>query len=124
MPILRPEEVHPAFARAFNAADLDALAALYEPGAVLVPDPGQQICGTAAIREAFAGFLALKPRMELSTEAIVESPDGLALVHGRWTLSGAAPDGSQVRTQGRSAEVLRRQPDGAWLYVIDNPFAG
>jgi hypothetical protein len=23
-----------------------------------------------------------------------------------------------------TAEVARRQPDGGWLYVIDNPYAG
>jgi uncharacterized protein (TIGR02246 family) len=124
MSIPRPEDVHPIFVRAFNAGDLDALTALYEPDAVLVPDPGQRARGTAAIREAFARIFALQPRMELSTETIVESGDGLALLHGKWILTGSAPNGDAVRMEGRSAEVIRRQAGGGWLYVLDNPFAG
>jgi ketosteroid isomerase-like protein len=27
-----------------------------------------------------------------------------------------------VDVQGASAEVIRRQPDGTWRYVIDHPF--
>ena len=37
----RPEDLHAMFARAFGAGDLDALVALYEDDAVLVPEPGQ-----------------------------------------------------------------------------------
>jgi hypothetical protein len=35
-----PEEVHPLFARHFAAADLAGLLSLYEPDAVLLPQPG------------------------------------------------------------------------------------
>jgi ketosteroid isomerase-like protein len=30
-------------------------------------------------------------------------------------------EGTKVETQGRSAEVARRQPDGSWRFVIDAP---
>ena len=29
----------------------------------------------------------------------------------------------EVELSGITAEVARRQPDGRWLYVIDNPYA-
>ena len=48
--------------------------------------------------------------------------DGLVLMHSRWVLSGAGPDGQVTEQRGTSAEVLRRQPNGAWLYALDNPF--
>jgi len=38
------------------------------------------------------------------------------------TVVGATPDGSSVTTH--TTEVLRRQPDGRWTYVIDDPFFG
>ncbi|HLH22411.1 MAG TPA: SgcJ/EcaC family oxidoreductase [Chloroflexota bacterium] len=122
MALHRLEDYHPTFVNAFNAGDAAALLALYDPDASLVPQPGQVVAGTEAIRAALDGFLALKGRMTLETRAIVVAGD-LAQTHGQWTLSGTAPDGSPLQIAGRSAEVLRRQPDGTWLCVIDNPFA-
>jgi hypothetical protein len=30
--------------------------------------------------------------------------------------------GGQVATRGLSTEVVRKQPDGTWLFVIDSPY--
>ena len=45
----------------------------------------------------------------------------LALVGADWEIVFA--DGRE-RVVGRIAEVLRRQPDGIWRYVLDHPAAG
>jgi ketosteroid isomerase-like protein len=37
-------------------------------------------------------------------------------------MAGTAPDGSAVTASGLSVAVLRRQPEGRWLMVIDHPF--
>ena len=63
MPITNPEEVLHAFFRAFNQGDIDAVIALYEPQAALVAQPGQVAEGHSALREAFNGFLAMKPTL-------------------------------------------------------------
>jgi uncharacterized protein (TIGR02246 family) len=109
-----PQEVHVLFERAFNAGDVDAILALYEPGAVLVTG-GKPVTGHDDIRAAFNGFLSSGVRMKLDTRAVIESGEGLAVLHGAWSLS--PPSG----TSGVSTEVVRRQPDGSWKFVIDNP---
>jgi uncharacterized protein (TIGR02246 family) len=119
----RAEEVDQLFAQAFAAGDLEALVELYEPDAALVPQPGQIARGRAAIREALQGFLTLCGVFRLEVKSVVENGD-LALVRSNWSLSGTGPGGCLVDLSGRGAEVVRRQPDGTWLYVIDNPFAG
>ena len=119
----QPAELHGAFQAAFNAADLEALVALYEPGAVLSSQSNQPVSGRDAIREAYRAFLAVKPEIHLETLAMFETGEGLALLHGRWTMTGTGPDGAELRMEGRNAEVVRRQPDGSWLFLIDNPFA-
>ena len=53
---------------------------------------------------------------------MVESGD-MALLHSRWTLKGTAPDGSPVEMAMQGTEVVRRQVNGNWLFVIDNPFS-
>lgn len=117
-----PEEMHRLFADALNAGDLDGLVAQYEGGATLVPQPGQAVTGSAAIREALAGFLAMRPHITLSTRKIVQAAD-IALLHSRWVLRGTGPDGKSVQMEGAGTEVARRQPDGTWRYVVDNPYA-
>jgi len=61
-----PEQLHISFQDAFNRHDLDAIVALYEPGAVLVRADGPAQ-GTDAIREAYRGFLAMCPTIALQT---------------------------------------------------------
>jgi ketosteroid isomerase-like protein len=42
------------------------------------------------------------------------------MLHGKWILRETIPPGHIVR-EGRNTETARRQPDGRWLFVIDNP---
>ncbi len=54
--------------------------------------------------------------MKLETRATsLNRPDSLAVLYGAWTL------GPPVSAEGLSTEVVRRQPDGDWKFVIDNP---
>jgi uncharacterized protein (TIGR02246 family) len=116
-----PKALDVLFEQALNAGDLDALLALYEPNASFTPQPGQSVNGTAAIREAIAGFLSLKPTITLDTRVLGEA-DGIALMTSRWRLRGTGPDGAAVELAGDSVEVVRRQPDGSWRFVIDTPY--
>ena len=36
--------------------------------------------------------------------------------------TGTGPNGTPVMLTGRYADVLRRQDDGSWRFVIDNPW--
>jgi ketosteroid isomerase-like protein len=79
------------------------------------------VTGHEEIKAALQGFLAVKPRMEGRIEKVLEAGD-TALVTNRWRLTGTAPDGSPVRMEATSADVLRRRPDGSWGIVIDDPW--
>jgi ketosteroid isomerase-like protein len=116
-----PEELHIKFQHAFNRHDPDSILALYEPGAVLVSGDGP-VQGPVGIREVYRGILAVRPTLELQTLAVIRAGD-LAMLHGKWILNGSGPDGgSQVRREGRNTETACLQPDGRWLFVIDNPY--
>lgn len=116
-----PREVQTQWAQAFNAANLDGLVALYAPDAVLVPQPGQPVQGRDAIRAALQGFLSLGAKMEIDAEYVLECKD-TALLRGRWELTGNGPDGQPLDMRGTSSEVVRKQPDGSWVYIIDHPY--
>ena len=115
-----PEELHIKFQNAFNRHDLDSILALYEPDAVLVSGGGP-VQGRAAIREVYRGILAVRPTLELQTLGATRAGD-LAMLHGKWILHESGNDGSQIRREGQNTETARLQPDGRWLFVIDNPY--
>ena len=120
MPANTPEEVYDLFSQYFSAADLDSVITLYEPGATMIPQPGTIVSGHAGIREALGAFLALKGEFDLQPPKVFQAND-IALLFSKWTLKGTGPDGSAVELAGQTSDVVRRQADGSWLFVIDNP---
>lgn len=121
MPARTPADLHRLFVRHFAAADLDALVALYEPDAVLYPEPGKRAFGRTEIREVLGGFLALQGRFDMKPARVAQAGD-TATLFADWTLEAKAPDGSAIHLAGQTADVVRRQPGGEWLFIIDCPF--
>ena len=120
---MKPADVIVEFAGRMSAGDVDGALALYDDAASFVVEPGRVACGREAIGAALREFAALTPTLSGEIEQVVET-DGLALVANRWTLEGAAPDGTPVTLHGRSADVLRRVPGGDWRILIDDPWGG
>jgi uncharacterized protein (TIGR02246 family) len=116
-----PQQLHQRFAAHFNAGDLDAIAALYEPQATLLPQPGQAAHGVAAIRDALGAFLALNGKFSMSSTHVARTDD-IALLCSNWTLDAAAPDGSPLQLSGCTTDVARLHADGQWRMAIDSPF--
>jgi uncharacterized protein (TIGR02246 family) len=120
MKVYNPEDVNSAFAEAFNSGNIEDLLSLYEPGAVLVPGPGQVVQGVEAIRVALEELLALKGRMRSENQYALVHED-IALLRAKVHLVGTGPDGNPLEINNHTAEVVRRQPDGSWLYILDHP---
>lgn len=118
-----PEELHRMWARAFGNGDIETALACYEPDAILMAQPGQLMQGRLAIRQALEGFLAARPHFDFEFRRSVETGD-LALLYADWKLTGTGPDGSLFELSGQTSDVARRQGDGSWLIVIDNPYGG
>jgi uncharacterized protein (TIGR02246 family) len=116
-----PEQVLEAVVEGINTANYDLLLSLYEPGAAFATRPGSLAHGLGDICDALDGFVALKGKLDLKVSRVLEVGD-LALVVGNWSFSGIAPDGEPVKLAAKNADVLRRQADGSWRFVIDNPW--
>jgi uncharacterized protein (TIGR02246 family) len=116
-----PEQVLKSIVDGINAGNLDALMALYEPEAAFATQPGSLAHGLPRVREALGGFVAMKGKLDLKVTRVLEVGD-LALVIGTWSFTGTGPDGKPVTLAAKNADVLRRQADGSWRFVIDNPW--
>jgi uncharacterized protein (TIGR02246 family) len=115
-----PDGVIKLFSDRLNERDVDGALALYEADAAFVAEPGRWVTGTEEIRAALERFAALEPELEGEIESVREA-SGVALVVNRWSLRGQGPEGP-VEMGGRSADVLRRQSDGTWRVLIDDPW--
>jgi ketosteroid isomerase-like protein len=114
---MEPGELHDRVAEAVNTANVDALLALYEPDARLVNDDGSVITERDAAREVVVGLLSLGGHMDITTRFVIEAGN-IALLSNEWHF--VADD---IKMSGITAEVARRQQDGSWRYIVDNPYA-
>jgi ketosteroid isomerase-like protein len=118
-----PQDCGRILTEALHAGDLDTCVALYEAGAVLFKKSGEPMSGLEAIRTANAALIAIKPRFTI--EFIKSTPNesgDLATTRMKATLSGTKPDGCAVQDTVHTLEVVRKQADGSWRYVIDDPY--
>jgi len=116
-----PEQVLKSIVDGINTGNLDALMTLYEAEAAFATQPGSLNHGLPGVREALAGFIAMKGKLDLKVTRVLQVSD-LALVATVWSFDGIGPDGKPVKLAAKSADVLRRQADGSWRLVIDNPW--
>jgi len=106
----RPEDLTRLFVERANDQDAAGIAALYEEDAVMAYPPGSTTTGRAAIEALWTRILANAPRFEPETPLPT-------LISGDLALTSTPPkDGSGAR-----AQVVRRQTDGSWLRVLDQP---
>jgi ketosteroid isomerase-like protein len=110
-----PAEASRLFERYFADGDVDGLMSLYEEDAVF-PTPHGTSTGHDEIRATLKAYVDSGAKLAFG-ESLVFSTGDVALIHTAWTMQ--MPDGSAPA--GVTAEVVRRQSDGSWKYIIDNP---
>jgi ketosteroid isomerase-like protein len=107
---LVPEDLTRLFVERANNGDAAGIAELYEVDAVMAYPPGSQTVGRDAIRSLWEKVLAHAPHFE-------PEPPLPTLISGDIALTSTPPsDGAGAR-----AQVARRQPDGTWLRLLDQP---
>jgi uncharacterized protein (TIGR02246 family) len=110
-----------AMVSSFHDGDIPGILRTYEPHAVVVGQPGQPVSGRSELEAMFAGFIAANARFTFDGHEVIQAGD-IALHLTPWRMTGRAPDGCPIEGAGLSVAVLRRQADGRWLMVIDDPY--
>ena len=109
------------FEAAANAGDVDGILAVYaDDAALLAPNlPPQK--GHDAIKAFWGGLLdAYTVKFQLGSDTI-EGRGDLAYHQGhyRFTAVPKAKGAPGSADEGKFLEILKKQPDGSWKYVVD-----
>jgi uncharacterized protein (TIGR02246 family) len=116
-----PQATDALMGQAISERDVDAVLELFEADGVFIDaDSGVVVRGHEQIRAALVTLFQFKPRLEGLPPTVFVAGD-IALVIPRWTLELSGADGEVSRQSGTATDAMRRQLDGTWRYVIDNP---
>jgi ketosteroid isomerase-like protein len=114
-----PEQAVELLDRAFREKDLETVLSFYEEAALVVAEPGKTL-RSAGLRAFFAEAMrAGATARQLKTWTM--EADGIALFISRWVLTVAAPGQPPTDQTLIATTVFRKQPDGTWKVLIDNP---
>ncbi|MGG3504084.1 DUF4440 domain-containing protein [Paenibacillus lautus] len=119
--VWKPEDMNAAFADAYNSGDIDQVLALYEPNSIHVHRNGSLEIGIHSFHHTLEELLLLQGKM-VSTNLYCIPFENIAMLRAHFTLRTSDRDGQPLLLQGYTSEIVRQQPDGSWLYIVDHPF--
>ena len=110
-----PDDIHGLFIVALLKHDLDGALSLYaDDAAFVVGAEGKAVRDRPAIREQLKKFETIASTMELVSKSVIPCGD-VAQVVMRWRRSDTGE-------QYTAIDVLRRNSEGHWQFLIDNPY--
>ncbi|MEB2778677.1 DUF4440 domain-containing protein [Algoriphagus sp. D3-2-R+10] len=104
----------------FQSKDIDGVLSTYESNAIVMFEPQIPVQGKDNLRLAFTEFVGFNPQYSFSGHEVYISGD-IATHIAPWKMVGQLPDGTKIEQSGLSIAVLRKQADGNWLMIQDNP---
>lgn len=105
---------------AFHKGDIKRVMNSYEKQATVVFEPNNPATDMGHIRHMFEGAFQVNPTFTYSGHDVIVTGN-IALHIAPWHMKGKTPDGAEIAQSGLSVAVLRKQTDGTWRMVIDNP---
>lgn len=116
-----PEEMNECFARAYNSGKVENLNRLFEPDAKIVNKNGGIITGINEINQEHSGLLKIGGKMTSINKYCIVFEE-IALLKADWKIDTLDENGNKIEIKGLSTEIIRKQKNGNWLYIVDNPF--
>jgi uncharacterized protein (TIGR02246 family) len=100
---------------AYNGGDMDTLAKLYTPDAIVVTKGAPQT--SDGIQKFFAGLKSKGWDEHKTTVKSALPKDNLLIVSGRWEMTGPVEGGAKKKFEGNWVNVLEKR-DGGWRTVL------
>jgi len=109
------------FQHCIRTGDVEGALSSFHDDAVYVSQPGNVVKGKADIRTALEIVCAMRPDLQAQRSMSFETGD-IAAWLDEWTLKATMPDGVALDMNGTSSDIMKRLPNGNWVYLVDNPY--
>jgi len=109
------------FQHCIRTGDVEGALSSFHDDAVYVSQPGNVVKGKANIRTALEIVCAMRPDLQAQRSMSFETGD-IAAWLDEWTLKATTPDGVALDMNGTSSDIMKRLPNGNWVYLVDNPY--
>lgn len=86
----------------------------------MVFEPEAPISDARVLQEMFTKMSMVNPVFTYSGHEVFITGN-IATHIAPWKMTAKAPDGTEIKQSGLSVAVLRKQKDGKWLMILDNP---
>lgn len=107
--------------KAFENKDFDKVLEAYEENAIVIFQPQTPVIGKENLKQGFIQFAAVNPKFSYNKGHEVFISGNIATHISPWHMTGTLPDGTKIEQNGLSVAILRKQADGSWLMIQDNP---
>lgn len=115
-----PQECNTLLAKAFNEQDMDTAISFFENESIFIDHERKEYISLMAIKNSEQAVVDMKPKFEIETVGVTKV-DSIALLRSKWHLV-ETKDNKPVKLTLNDIEVVRKQKDSSWLYIIGNPF--
>ena len=117
-----PEGAVKHFRNCILIGDLNGALNCFHPDATYIERDGQEVKSLENIKNALAGICAWRPQIEGVKNKVTIVGD-LAIWIDKYAVKAKAANGDPLEMEGTTACILKRDSNGNWLWLIDNPFA-
>lgn len=102
--------------------DLAGALGCFHEDAVYIERDGTEVRGLDNIQKSLQQLCSWKPGIQGIKRKLTIVGD-LALWIDKWDLKAVTPDGTPVSMTGATSCIMKRNKEGLWLWLVDNPFA-
>ncbi|MES2575030.1 MAG: nuclear transport factor 2 family protein [Bacteroidota bacterium] len=117
-----PSDAVKYFRNCILAGDLTGALSCFDKDATYIERDGQEIKGLDNIKKSMEHLCTWKPDIKGSKQKVT-IVGNLAVWVDAWTLKAVMPDGNPIEMNGATTCMMKKNENGIWLWLVDNPFA-
>jgi len=109
------------FQNCVRNGDVESALDCFDDEAIYVTGIGTFVKGKENIRKALEQVCGLKPDLQ-AQRSTGFTVDNITAWVDEWTMKATLPDATKLAMKGTSSDILKKQPNGNWAYLVDNPY--
>jgi len=118
-----PDEADEYFMDCIREGNLKNAMTCFDQEAIYMDKDGIAISGLDNIEKVVANLCNMKPDIKIYKHKNLAVGKDLIYRLDKWTMTATDLHGNLINMKGASAHIMRKNADGIWLWLVDNPFA-